>query len=792
MRTRTFARRRAQQQPMAAAFGSEHPLIPTGGGSPASEPAPIVSPAIEGAELERQGHDFGEIAVQPAQVAPQMKLRVSQPGDPQEQEADRVADAVTREPDSANGDGAAPTQEAQRASSGPGGQPLDAATRAYMEPRFGHDFGQVRIHADEQAAAAAERVGARAYALGGDIVFGAREYAPDTASGRHLLAHELTHVVQQRAESAPEHAVMRQPAAATDEDDDTLIGSLESAAQFVEDLVVEGLEFITGQSPHKPGQTGAPTKTPTPGHGATPAGAETPAKGGTTAPAPVSAGPSAGTAASKSGVPTVADVASEPDRAEIAQALASITLSTRTETRPMLHPWEIFQMMPQNTVTKKHLYQAVQRAARKLRDAEAKAAGATGDAKQAKALETAQKTFDKAVADLKAYVKKYVLGVDSTLRGLRRKELGLAHAIERLNKKLAKAKNPDAIQQEIDAKTAELAQAQEDEKSRQDDLASKIDATPEDAYELKDTAVKHYSITIDGATVSLHDHIDAYATIVANGLEGGAVGPGGKHNPSVADALASDTAVSSSRKKILKLIASFEGEFSTMNTWDRAVLTWGMVQWTGGRKSDLTQALAVIKRTAPDAFAAHFQKYGLDIDAKTDELVITPPTGPQIRGDAAARAIQDSPELTAVMAAAGTNTDIQHGEIQAAVELEINRPLERKITVEVPDTPAPGGDATAGKAKKPTAHKQSIKVADIFTSEVGAAIIANQTVHGGFPAGTLHAALAQFAKENGWHPDDPTWIANAEQALITHVGALDSDRAATIKTTFDAAPGSFK
>ena len=232
-----------------------------------------------------------------------------------------------------------------------------------------------------------------------------------------------------------------------------------------------------------------------------------------------------------------------------------------------------------------------------------------------------------------------------------------------------------------------------------------------------------------------------------------------------------------------------------MNTWDRSVLTWGMVQWTGGRKSDLTQALAVIKRAAPDAFAAHFQKYGLDIDAKTDELVITPPTGPQIRGDAAAKAIQDSPELTAVMAAAGTNTDIQHGEIQAAVELEINRPLERKITVEVPDTAATDPadtDASAGKAKKSAAHKESIKVADIFTSEVGAAIIANQTVHGGFPARTLHAALTQFVKDNGWRPDDPTWIANAEQTLITHVGALDSDRAAEIKKTFAAAPGSFQ
>ena len=75
------------------------------------------------------------------------------------------------------------------------GQSLDAATRAFMEPRFGHDLSQVRIHADQSASAQA--LDARAYALGRDIVFGRDRYAPHSAEGRRLLAHELTHVVQQ-------------------------------------------------------------------------------------------------------------------------------------------------------------------------------------------------------------------------------------------------------------------------------------------------------------------------------------------------------------------------------------------------------------------------------------------------------------------------------------------------------------------------------------------------------------------------------------------------------------------
>ncbi len=86
------------------------------------------------------------------------------------------------------------------------GQPLDTATRNFMEPRFGHDFSRVRVHTDEKAAASARAVNALAYTVGGNVVFGAGNYAPGKISGRNLLAHELTHVVQQRAarNSAPQ------------------------------------------------------------------------------------------------------------------------------------------------------------------------------------------------------------------------------------------------------------------------------------------------------------------------------------------------------------------------------------------------------------------------------------------------------------------------------------------------------------------------------------------------------------------------------------------------------------
>jgi hypothetical protein len=78
------------------------------------------------------------------------------------------------------------------------GQPMDPSTRSFMESRFGHDFSQVRLHTDAGAAESAQEVNAKAYTIGRDVVFGRGQYAPQTVAGKQVLAHELTHVVQQR------------------------------------------------------------------------------------------------------------------------------------------------------------------------------------------------------------------------------------------------------------------------------------------------------------------------------------------------------------------------------------------------------------------------------------------------------------------------------------------------------------------------------------------------------------------------------------------------------------------
>lgn len=107
------------------------------------------------------------------------------------------------------------------------GRPLDATTRTFMEQRFEQDFSHVRVHTDAKAAESARAVNAKAYTFGRDVVFGAGQYSTGTSSGQRLLAHELTHVVQQGGRTAGV-----QPKSITDSHDPTE-READSAAQAV-------------------------------------------------------------------------------------------------------------------------------------------------------------------------------------------------------------------------------------------------------------------------------------------------------------------------------------------------------------------------------------------------------------------------------------------------------------------------------------------------------------------------------------------------------------------------------
>ncbi|HEY6352711.1 MAG TPA: DUF4157 domain-containing protein [Candidatus Angelobacter sp.] len=248
--------------------------------APAPSPVPVAREAHHGGakpqsllSLQQQaGNQAVQHLLRNGQI--QAKLAMSGPGDPQEQEADQVADhvmrshagastgpctcaagggmceecqhkrqgVVAREADVVNsatsatlqrkcscgttgscGGGSTALNEEQthtasigpiqrsatgppqlsdpmpmvdRALQSPGSQ-LDSVTQDFMESRFRHDFGSVQIHTDDSAARSAEAINARAYTAGNHVVFGRSQYSPDSQAGRHLLAHELTHVLQQ-------------------------------------------------------------------------------------------------------------------------------------------------------------------------------------------------------------------------------------------------------------------------------------------------------------------------------------------------------------------------------------------------------------------------------------------------------------------------------------------------------------------------------------------------------------------------------------------------------------------
>lgn len=203
----------------------------------------------------RFGHDFSRVPIHaPTGEQLQTKLAINTPGDPYEQEAESVADQVMRmaEPEIRSPHTGAPVllthsaagepiqrlsadrnpalentvviaegeedeaeqvqtlrpqpQTSGRAAlskdrlvSAQGGVPLGSQVRQFMEPRFGMDFSRIQIHADSRAAALSQSIDARAFTYGPHIYFNQGEYQPETQAGRHVLAHELTHVIQQGA-----------------------------------------------------------------------------------------------------------------------------------------------------------------------------------------------------------------------------------------------------------------------------------------------------------------------------------------------------------------------------------------------------------------------------------------------------------------------------------------------------------------------------------------------------------------------------------------------------------------
>ena len=489
-----------------------------------------------------------------------------------------------------------------------------------------------------------------------------------------------------------------------------------------------------------------------------------------------------------------APTAGAPTPASIGEALAKVKVQTTKQTERSLQPWDIFRLVTANTPKKKNLYKELRAAwnaldAAKKRLAALPAPATTppatlsrrhrgkgkGQAKHSapadpaaqraaatEAVEKAQERVDAAIAALK----KFILADNDLLRGVRADERSLSKTLSRARQaltKLKKRKHPDAKEVQDSEKAVKTLEQQVAEipKRRQEAVDKTNAALAKTSFSPELVEKTVYTFEIEGESVTLSDHVEAWATKFEQGLD--------EHKSKVQaklDDVLAQTKLSESIKKILRAISDNESgsaPWSSVNTYDRAVLTWGLVQWTGGSHSDLTSALTTMKATAPAAFAERFEKYGIDV--VNDQLVITGADGSTRVGDDAAMGIMGSPTLSAVMSRAGLDSRIQQAELAAAAEQQITGPLGATFEVDAPPPAAAPKDAKPGKK----AGKVRLRYGQVLTSELAAGLFADRVVNAG-KGGTqakVAAAVRAYVKRKGVDPHDvATWAADVEKTLI--------------------------
>lgn len=224
----------------------------------------------------------------------------------------------------------------------------------------------------------------------------------------------------------------------------------------------------------------------------------------------------------------------------------------------------------------------------------------------------------------------------------------------------------------------------------------------------------YYDVSVGGTRVQLYDTVVTYATDVKAGLEGHAtVGD----SRAIVDQALARSGLSRDAQEILRRISNSEGTFTTVNTWDRAVVTSGFLQWTTGESGDgsLVGLLRVMKEKEPELYRSYYLRFGVDIQG--NELKITGPDGATVVGSAAARKVQSDPKLTAVFAAAGTDPRLQDIQVSHGARMKIERMLAWQISF----------------------NGQILRVGDLINSVYGVGVMADSAVHGG--EGTVLAAV---------------------------------------------------
>jgi hypothetical protein len=457
----------------------------------------------------------------------------------------------------------------------------------------------------------------------------------------------------------------------------------------------------------------------------------------------------------------------------IAAALDEVNSWTRKEQRTGLEPWAIFKDAIGNNATKRDLYKSLKVAISKEQAARAAVAVARGAlagagpaaprreaaklrtavAKAEAALVKAGHSTATARAALKNFVKGHVArwSPDQKLAEID-DEIQTAQALVAELAKAGHKRDPTGAA----AKTA-LHVAAAHRSARVAELKAEVDADP---MQMETYTRTKYKFEVDGITVHLYDHVDAYGTVTDRGLEGSAA-PAGPEQRSVGQLIDDDPTIHGSNKEILKIVSSLEGKFGTVNTWDQADVTWGFIQWTTGRdgRGSLINLLVLCKTLFPAVFERRLHRYGIDVKAEVG-LVVTLADGQIKTGKDAARHIQVDPVLTAVLAAAGEDPDFKSVQLRQANAKVGKEVLHATITLE----------------------DRKIKISDILTSEraVGGAFAF--AVHGGASRlrDCLTDAIETWAKKHNIDLTRPVseWGPGAEKAGVDALTRAEPSRTA--------------
>ncbi len=630
------------------------------------------------------------------------------------------------------------------------GQPLSASERAFFEPRFGADFRSVRMHSDTKAADITRAVNAHAFTWGRDIYFAGQAYQPGATEGRRLLAHELAHVVQQNRRRVPQVAMR----AATDPVVPVMpqISLIRGVGRRRHNRVAD-VRVVQDRLLHLRYMS-------LPDHRR-----ESPARG------------AAGAVLEANLAATIAAIrAFQRQVMSIAQPDGAVDRGGNTLRY-------LNRAIPRPTVAE---MAATQTQRRGIRETVTRGVALTRPVGNVPAVAVAAGNANRPA--------------DVTAVQQRLEQLGHLRVGHRERPAAgAAASIPVAGLQRTIAAIRRFQRREVYYWRRRRQMAGAVTArvvNVGDATARLLSAISSYrEVFPTGEDIRFRDYVrSGYTRNVRGTSYRGTARPG-----ALPAAEYKAMGLTSMQTRALQYVSSHEGRFDALNTYDRARVSFGFIQFAGGR--GLPPFMALLKSRRRAAFASMFQAYGVDVEfnvvrgkiANATIVVFDPARRTVLRGVAAEQAIQDSQRLSAIFIRAGRNIDVQRTQVEAATRdyvlpalvrqtkygadiLEVlSAPGGRVVATHVGAaarafraSPAFAGLRAAGRIR---ARRQvtRARMQTLLASEKGLATLMDRAIQEGVGRGAarLSGAMRWVADQRGLA--DINRVARFEQAVLQQV-----------------------